>query len=137
MNQQPQELMNRMWDEPNTHVFYQLNPINRTITRDLKNCGNEIAVGPFLLPLPNFPMRQNARKQTRNVQVRRSSISVPKLVAALAGLGLVLGEVPGITPRAEIGAKFLGRVSCGDLVRGSGQSFAFGFVLPLASYRAC
>jgi hypothetical protein len=45
-------------------------------------------------------------------------------------------DVPGVTPRATIGAKVFWRIGGGDLVSGCGQGFGFGGVLAFAGYRA-
>jgi hypothetical protein len=49
---------------------------------------------------------------------------------------LIFCDMPGITPRATIGAKIFWRVGRGDFVGGCGQSFAFGGVLAFAGYGA-
>ena len=49
---------------------------------------------------------------------------------------LIFCDVPGVTPRATIGAKTFWRIGGGDLVGGCGQRFAFGGVLAFAGYRA-
>jgi hypothetical protein len=55
-------------------------------------------------------------------------------LAALAPAFFASGifrEMPGAAPRTSIGAKILGRVSGGYLVRGGGEGFSFGEVFPL------
>jgi hypothetical protein len=49
---------------------------------------------------------------------------------------LIFCDMPGVAPRATIGAKIFWRIGGGDLVSGCGQSFAFGGVLAFAGYRA-
>ena len=48
---------------------------------------------------------------------------------------LIFCDVPGVTPRATIGAKIFWCIGGGDLVGGRGQCFAFGGVLAFAGYR--
>ena len=49
---------------------------------------------------------------------------------------LILGDVPGVTPGATIGAKVFWRIGGCDLVSGCGQGFAFGGVFAFAGDRA-
>ena len=44
-------------------------------------------------------------------------------------------EMPGAAPIAPVGAKFHGRVGCGDLVFGRGEGCAFSGVFALAAHR--
>jgi hypothetical protein len=48
----------------------------------------------------------------------------------------VFRQMPRFAPRASIGAKILWRIGGCDLVRGGGQSFAFGYVLAFPADRA-
>jgi hypothetical protein len=49
---------------------------------------------------------------------------------------LIFCDVPGVTPRATIGAKIFWSIGGGDLMSSCGECFAFGGVLAFAGYRA-
>jgi hypothetical protein len=58
-----------------------------------------------------------------------------RLSTILPGLSGIFRQVPSITPRATIGAKFLWRVGSCDLVCGRRESFTLGCVLPFSAHR--
>jgi hypothetical protein len=56
--------------------------------------------------------------------------------AMFLGFSGIFGEMPSVTPGAEIGAQIFWRVRGRDLVCGSGQGFAFRCVHALPAYGA-
>jgi hypothetical protein len=78
-------------------------------------------------PALSSPSRDGAPRSAR--QKRRRD----RLAAVFPSLARIFREVPGVTPRAQVGTKVLRRMGGCDLVGGDRQSFAFGSVLPLAA----
>lgn len=57
------------------------------------------------------------------------------LAAILSGSSCIFREMPGVTPGAQIGAQFFGRIGGCDLVCRGRQRFSFAGVLPLPADR--
>ena len=80
------------------------------------------------------------RKRTATTQsaipnrctVARSPAAVGRFAGASGRAG-AFGEMPGAAPRAHVGAKVFRSVGGFDLMRGGGESFAFGRVFAFAA----